>query len=164
MKLAYDALVNGIGEKAADAITAIEESYAKNITDEFIKPTVIIDKNHQPVAVIENEDAVICFNFRTDRCREITEVLTQKDIPEQGMKKLSLHYTTMTQYDHSFKNVKVIFENDDLKNTFGEIISQVSAQAHTDCTKIQKNTHTFLSFSAVAGKNHLMEKDHDTVT
>jgi len=124
VKLAYDALVNGIGEKAADAITAIEESYAKNITDEFIKPTVIIDKNHQPVAVIENEDAVICFNFRTDRCREITEVLTQKDIPEQGMKKLSLHYTTMTQYDHSFKNVKVIFENDDLKNTLGEIISQ----------------------------------------
>lgn len=124
VKLAYDALVSGIGEKTTDAITAIEESYAKNITDEFIKPTVITDKNYLPIAVIKNDDAVICFNFRTDRCREITEVLTQTDIPEQGMKKLSLHYTTMTQYDHSFKNVNVIFENDDLKNTLGEIISQ----------------------------------------
>jgi len=124
VKLAYNALVNGSGEKANDAITSIEESYAKNITDEFIKPTVITDKNLQPIAIIKNDDAVICFNFRTDRCREITEALTQTDIPEQGMKKLSLHYTTMTQYDHSFKNVNVIFENDDLKNTLGEIISQ----------------------------------------
>lgn len=124
VKLAYDAMVNGLGEKAQDAIRAIEESYTKNITDEFIKPTVITDKNQQPVAVIKNDDVVICFNFRTDRCREITEVLTQADIPEQGMKKLSLHYTTMTQYDHSFKNVNVIFENDDLKNTLGEIIAK----------------------------------------
>jgi 2,3-bisphosphoglycerate-independent phosphoglycerate mutase len=123
VKLAYDALVNGVGEKATSAIKAIEESYAKNVTDEFIKPTVIIE-NNQPIATIKNDDVAICFNFRTDRCREITEVLTQTDIPEQGMKKLSLHYTTMTQYDHSFKNVHVIFENDDLKNTLGEIIAQ----------------------------------------
>jgi 2,3-bisphosphoglycerate-independent phosphoglycerate mutase len=123
VKLAYDALVNGTGEKATNAITAIEESYAKNITDEFIKPTVITS-NDKPLATIKNDDVVICFNFRTDRCREITQVLTQTDIPEQGMKKLSLHYTTMTQYDHSFNNVNVIFENDDLKNTLGEIISK----------------------------------------
>jgi 2,3-bisphosphoglycerate-independent phosphoglycerate mutase len=124
VKLAYDALVNGAGEKANDAIKAIEQSYANNVTDEFIKPTVIVDGNQQPLATIKNDDVAICFNFRTDRCREITEVLTQTDIPEQGMKKLSLHYTTMTQYDHSFKNVNVIFENDDLKNTLGEIISK----------------------------------------
>ena len=124
VKLAYDALVNGIGEKSGDAIAAIEQSYEKNITDEFIKPTVIVDDGGQPLAIIKNDDVAICFNFRTDRCREITEVLTQTDIPEQGMKKLSLHYTTMTQYDHSFKNVNVIFENDDLKNTLGEIISK----------------------------------------
>ncbi len=123
IKLAYDAMVNGTGEKSDDAVKAIEESYSKNITDEFIKPTVIIS-NNQPIATIKNDDVVICFNFRTDRCREITQVLTQTDIPEQGMKKLSLHYTTMTQYDHSFKNVNVIFENDDLKNTLGEIISK----------------------------------------
>jgi len=66
----------------------------------------------------------ICFNFRTDRCREITEVLTQNDIPEQGMKKLSLHYTTMTEYDHHFKNVHVMFENDDLKMTLGEVVAK----------------------------------------
>jgi len=123
VKLAYDALVNGIGEKATDAIEAIQRSYSQNITDEFIKPTVITSNDH-PVATIKNDDVVICFNFRTDRCREITQVLTQTDIPEQGMKKLSLHYTTMTQYDHSFKNVNVIFENDDLKNTIGEIIAK----------------------------------------
>src|SRR5579871_43891 len=120
VKLAYDALVNGVGEKAESAVEAVKKSYANNITDEFIKPTVITDNNQQPVATIKDGDVVICFNFRTDRCREITQVLTQTDIPEQGMKKLSLHYTTMTQYDHSFKNVNVIFENDDLKNTIGE--------------------------------------------
>jgi 2,3-bisphosphoglycerate-independent phosphoglycerate mutase len=116
-------MVNGTGEKATDAVEAIEKSYAQNITDEFIKPTVITE-NDQPIATIKNDDVVVCFNFRTDRCREITQVLTQMDIPEQGMKKLSLHYTTMTQYDHSFKNINVIFENDDLKNTLGEIIAK----------------------------------------
>jgi 2,3-bisphosphoglycerate-independent phosphoglycerate mutase len=123
VKLAYDAMVNGIGQRATDAVQAIAQSYEQNITDEFIKP-VVICKNDQPVATIKNDDVVICFNFRTDRCREITQVLTQTDIPEQGMKKLSLHFTTMTQYDHSFKNISVIFENDDLKNTLGEIISK----------------------------------------
>jgi len=85
-KLAYDTLVNGIGEKNTDAADAISKSYEKNITDEFIKPTVIIGKDDQPIATIQNDDVVICFNFRTDRCREITEVLTQKDMPEHGMK------------------------------------------------------------------------------
>jgi len=126
VKLAYDALVNGSGDKNTDASTAIQQSYAKNITDEFIKPTVITGKDQRPLANIQDDDVVICFNFRTDRCREITEVLTQKDMPEQGMKKLSLHYTTMTEYDHHFKNVHVIFQNDDLKNTLGEIISNKS--------------------------------------
>ncbi len=123
VKLAYDALVNAEGPQATNAINAVENNYANNITDEFIKPTVIIE-NGKPVAVIKNDDVVICFNFRTDRCREITEVLTQKDFPEQGMKKLSLNYTTMTKYDESFKNVHVVFENDDLKNTLGEIIAK----------------------------------------
>jgi 2,3-bisphosphoglycerate-independent phosphoglycerate mutase len=124
VKLAYDALVKGTGERATDAISAIENSYARNITDEFIKPVVITGADQQPLATIQNGDTVLCFNFRTDRCREITEVLTQKDMPEFGMKKLSLLYTTMTQYDQSFKNVEVIFMNDDLKNTLGEVISQ----------------------------------------
>jgi 2,3-bisphosphoglycerate-independent phosphoglycerate mutase len=124
VKLAYDALVNGVGEKATDAIAAVENAYAHNITDEFIKPTVVLDSAQQPLATIKNDDVVICFNFRTDRCREITEVLTQMDIPEQGMKHLNLHYTTMTEYDKTFKNVNVVFENDNLNNTIGEVIAQ----------------------------------------
>jgi 2,3-bisphosphoglycerate-independent phosphoglycerate mutase len=124
VKLAYDALVNGVGPKSPDAYVAIEQSYAANITDEFIRPTVITGKDGQPVAVIKDGDVVICFNFRTDRCREITEVLTQKDMPAEGMHKLSIHYTTMTQYDQSFQNIHVVFENDDLKNTIGEVLSK----------------------------------------
>lgn len=124
VKLAYDAMVNGMGETAANGIAAVENAYAQNITDEFIRPTVIVDDNLLPLAKIQDGDVAICFNFRTDRCREITEVLTQKDLPEFNMRKLSLHFTTMTQYDHSFKNVNVVFENDDLKNTLGEILQQ----------------------------------------
>ncbi|MFX6006861.1 2,3-bisphosphoglycerate-independent phosphoglycerate mutase, partial [Acinetobacter baumannii] len=85
----------------------IEASYAAATTDEFILPTVIVNEAGTPLAKISNDEVVICFNFRTDRCREITEVLTQKDFPEFGMEKLSLHYTTMTLYDHSFKNLSV---------------------------------------------------------
>ncbi|MBI1342996.1 MAG: 2,3-bisphosphoglycerate-independent phosphoglycerate mutase [Terrimonas sp.] len=124
VQLAYDALVKGIGEKATDAIAAVEHSYALDITDEFIKPAVIIAEDQQPLATIKDGDVAICFNFRTDRCREITEVLTQKDFPEQGMRKLKLHYTTMTEYDKTFRDVHVIFENDNLVNTLGEVLEQ----------------------------------------
>jgi 2,3-bisphosphoglycerate-independent phosphoglycerate mutase len=124
VKLAYDTLVNGTGQKATDAIAAVENSYKNNITDEFIKPTVVIDEGQQPLAVIKDGDVAICFNFRTDRCREITQVLTQTDFPEFNMKKLSLHYTTMTEYDQTFKNVNIIFDNDNLNNTLGEILEK----------------------------------------
>ena len=124
IKLAYDALVNGVGEKATDAIEAVENSYSKNITDEFIKPTVIIAEDQQPLAKIKDGDVAICFNFRTDRCREITQALTQMDLPDHDMKKLSLHYTTMTEYDKTYKDVNVIFETDNLNNTLGEILEQ----------------------------------------
>ncbi|HEY4337099.1 MAG TPA: 2,3-bisphosphoglycerate-independent phosphoglycerate mutase [Puia sp.] len=122
VQLAYNALVRGVGEKSTDALAAIEQSYHAGVTDEFIKPTVITGEDQQPLALIKDGDYALCFNFRTDRCREITEVLTQQDFPDPGMKKLSLNYTTMTQYDAKFKGVKVIFENDDLKNTLGEIV------------------------------------------
>jgi len=124
IKLAYDALVNGLGEKATDAIEAVENSYNKNVTDEFIKPTVIIAEDQQPLAKINDGDVVICFNFRTDRCREITQVLTQMDLPDHDMKKLSLNYTTMTEYDKTYKDVNVVFETDNLNNTLGEILEQ----------------------------------------
>ena len=124
VKLAYDALVKGDGQKATDAIAAVENSYGNNITDEFIKPTVIINEGQQPLATIKDGDVVICFNFRTDRCREITQALTQNDFPEFQMQKLSLHYTTMTEYDHTYKDVNVIFETDNLNNTLGEIVEK----------------------------------------
>jgi len=123
VKLAYDALVHGVGEKNTAATEAIELSYAQNITDEFIKPAVII-KNGKPVARIKDNDAVICFNFRTDRCREITKALTQADFPVYDMKKLNLHYTTMAEYDATFQNVHIIFDTDNLNNTLGEILEQ----------------------------------------
>jgi 2,3-bisphosphoglycerate-independent phosphoglycerate mutase len=123
VKFAYDALVNAQGPTANSALEAIQENYNNNITDEFIKPTIITE-NGQPIAPIKEGDAVLCFNFRTDRCREITEVLSQKDFAEFGMKKIALHYTTLTKYDETFKNVQVIFENDNLVNTLGDILAQ----------------------------------------
>lgn len=124
VKLAYDAMVKGVGEKATDAVAAVENSYTKNVTDEFIKPTVIVAEDQQPLATIKDGDVAICFNFRTDRCREITQVLTQIDLPEFDMKKLSLNYTTMTEYDKTYNDVNVIFETDNLNNTLGEILQQ----------------------------------------
>lgn len=124
VKLAYDALVKGEGEKATDALAAVENAYARNITDEFIKPTVILDEGQQPLAAIKDGDIAICFNFRTDRCREITQVLTQTDMPDYGMFKLSLDYTTMTEYDQTYKNIHVIFDTDNLNNTLGEILEK----------------------------------------
>lgn len=123
IKLAYDAMVKGVGAQAATAQTCIEQSYAQNVTDEFIKPTVIVE-NGKPVGLIQDGDAAICFNFRTDRCREITKALTQMPFPQQEMVPLQLHYTTMTEYDATFRNVHVIFQNDNLNNTLGEVLER----------------------------------------
>lgn len=146
IKLAYDALVNGSGEKATDAIAAVENSYQKNITDEFIKPTVIIAEDQQPLATIKEGDVAICFNFRTDRCREITQVLTQMEMPEYNMKKLSLHYTTMTEYDSTYQNVNVVFETDNLNNTLGEILQQ-HGRKQIRIAETEKYPHVTFFFS-----------------
>lgn len=124
VKLAYDAMVRGIGEKATDAIAAIEKSYEAGITDEFIQPTIILNEAQEPIATIQNGDVAVCFNFRTDRCREITQVLTQNDYASFEMKRLDLHYTTMTEYDKTFQNIHVIFETDNLNNTLGEVLAE----------------------------------------
>jgi len=146
VKLAYDALVNGSGEKAIDAKLAIETNYANNITDEFIKPTVITRNDQTPIATIKEGDVVLCFNFRTDRCREITEVLSQTDMPGFGMKKLSLQYTTMSEYDKTFNNVSVIFETDNLVNTLGEILSQ-NHKSQIRIAETEKYPHVSFFFS-----------------
>ena len=124
IRLAYDALVNGKGQTARDAVAAVKNAYASGKTDEFILPTVITEENGQPLATIQDDDVVLCFNFRTDRCREMVHVLSQEDLPDFGMHKLRLFFTTMTEYDKSFKNVHVIFENDDLLNTLGQVLSE----------------------------------------
>lgn len=157
IKQAYDALVNGKGDTATDEIIAIENSYRQNITDEFIKPTVIVDEQQHPIATIQDGDAVLCFNFRTDRCREITQVLTQSDFPEQEMKKLNLYYTTMTEYDQNFKNIAVIFDNDNLNNTLGEIIEQ-NGLKQIRAAETEKYPHVTFFFSGGREKEFQGEK------
>ena len=122
IKLAYDALVNGIGEHSTNATTSIEESYTKNVTDEFIHPIIMVNDNNEPITTIKDGDVVIFFNFRTDRGRELTEALSQKDFHEQNMHKLNLHYVTLTNYDDSFKGIKVVFNKDNLTETLGEVL------------------------------------------
>jgi 2,3-bisphosphoglycerate-independent phosphoglycerate mutase len=160
VQLAYDALVKSAGPTATSAVAAIEDSYAANITDEFLKPTVIVDAERKPVGPIKDGDAVICFNFRTDRCREITEVLTQQDHHEQDMHTLQLHYTTMTMYDQKFKNVQVIFENDNLNNTLGEVLS-AAGKKQIRIAETEKYPHVTFFFSGgreepFAGESRIM--------
>ena len=124
VKQAYDVMVSGVGEKTQDALSAIQNSYLNGITDEFLNPVVLTQTNGEPIATIQPDDVVICFNFRTDRGREITSALSQKDFPEQLMHKLPLYYVTMTTYDESFDKVNVMFTKDDLTKTIGEVLSE----------------------------------------
>jgi 2,3-bisphosphoglycerate-independent phosphoglycerate mutase len=154
VKLAYDALVNGSGEKATDAIETVVNSYINNITDEFILPTVITTENGEPIATIKDGDVAICFNFRTDRPREITQVLTQMDLPEFSMKKLSLHFTTMTEYDATYQNIHVVFETDNLNNTLGEILEQ-NGLKQIRAAETEKYPHVTFFFSG--GREKIFE-------
>jgi len=146
VKLAYDLLVKGVGEKTSDPISAVTASYAAGVTDEFIKPIVVVNEKQNPIGTIHEGDVVLCFNFRTDRGREITEVLTQKDFPEQGMKALKLYYVTLTNYDNSFKNVHVIFDKDNLDNTLGEVISK-AVKKQIRIAETEKYPHVTFFFS-----------------
>ena len=164
VKLAYDMLTKGEGKKANDLQQAIQESYDQDVTDEFIKP--IISEQH--FAPIKEGDAVLCFNFRTDRCREITKVLTQQDFPEFDMHKLDLHYTTMTMYDHSFKNVANIFDKDDLNMTLGEILS-LNGRTQLRAAETEKYPHVTFFFSGgrekeFAGEKRIMEPSPKVAT
>ncbi len=146
IKLAYDLLVKGEGRKTQNIPEAIRESYAENISDEFIQPIVFTQKDGSPVATIKEDDVVICFNFRTDRCREITTVLTQQDLREQGMKKLELYYVTMTNYDDSFRNIKIVYDKDHLHNTLGEVLSK-AGKTQVRIAETEKYPHVTFFFS-----------------
>ena len=156
VKKAYDLLVTGKGEKFTSSIDAIETSYSKSITDEFIEP-VVICTNDQPIATIQADDVVISFNFRTDRPREIISCLSQKDFPEFEMKKLPLHLFTMTNYDATFENVHVIFEKDNLKNTLGEVLTKVD-RSQVRIAETEKYPHVTFFFSG--GREENFPKEH----
>lgn len=146
VKLAYDAMVKGIGKKTTEPIKSVEQSYADGVTDEFILPIVVVDEKQQPIGTIKEGDVVLCFNFRTDRGRQITEALTQQDFPEHEMKALSLYYVTLTSYDDSFKKVAVIFNKDNLTNTLGEVISR-AGKKQIRIAETEKYPHVTFFFS-----------------
>ena len=145
IKKAYDLMVHGIGSPAESAVQAIQESYALGKTDEFIEP-IVLTENGLPIGLIEEGDVVVSFNFRTDRPREITSVLTQKEFPEFDMKPLRLEYYTMTNYDATFKNVQVVFEKDNLQNTLGEILSKLD-KTQVRIAETEKYPHVTFFFN-----------------
>ena len=157
VKLAYDVLTKGIGESSQNLIESIQNSYDNGITDEFIKPLVSVDENGKSVATIKEDDAVICFNFRTDRCREITNVLTQTNMPDFEMNTLNLHYTTMTNYDASYKKVNVIYNKNNIKNTLGEVLEQ-NNKSQIRIAETEKYPHVTFFFSGGREAEFIGEK------
>lgn len=153
---AYDAMVNGKGEKATSAIQAVEASYQKEVFDEFIEPTVIYNQD-APVATIGKHDSVICFNFRPDRAREITRTLVDKDFNEFETKKdLDLYYVCMTPYDETLENVEIAFKKEALKNTFGEYISKHGLK-QLRIAETEKYAHVTFFFNG-GEENNMREK------
>ncbi len=146
IKFAYDLMTKGSGEQSQNLAESIQKSYDNGVTDEFIKPIVHIDENGYPFGSIQEEDAVICFNFRTDRCREITTVLTQTNIADFEMQKLNLYYTTMTNYDDNFQKVNVIFDKDNLQNTLGEVVAK-NGLSQIRIAETEKYPHVTFFFS-----------------
>ncbi len=146
VKIAYDALVNATGVKSTDALKSIEESYASNVTDEFIKPIIMTNEKGSAKAQIKADDVVIFINYRTDRGRELTEVLTQKDFPEFGMKTLPLHYNTITNYDETFKNINVIYNTNNLEDTLGEVLEKIGKK-QIRIAETEKYPHVTFFFS-----------------
>jgi 2,3-bisphosphoglycerate-independent phosphoglycerate mutase len=161
VKVGYDLMVHGKGHSFSNPITAMQTSYNRELTDEFVEPSVMVSpQTGMPIAKIEADYVVICFNFRTDRLREITTVLTQEDMPEHKMKTLPLQYFTMTRYDENFKGVQVIFDKEDLKDTFGEVISQLGLK-QLRIAETEKYPHVTFFFSGgrdepFAGEDRIM--------
>ena len=168
IRKAYDLMVHGKGAAVRSAIEVFQQSYENNITDEFIEPHFIADKNDNPISTIHADDIVICFNYRTDRCREITRALHQEDLLEYNMKKLPLYYVTMTNYDDSFEGVHVLFQKDNLKNTLGDVIASVGKK-QIRIAETEKYPHVTFFFSGgreipFEGEKRLMVSSHKVAT
>ncbi|MBC7614964.1 MAG: 2,3-bisphosphoglycerate-independent phosphoglycerate mutase [Pedobacter sp.] len=157
VKLAYDVMVNGIGLPGTNAMEEIQKSYFNGITDEFVKPIVMVDAFGNPIAKIKEGDVVMCFNYRTDRGREITSALSQKDYPDFGMKNLSLYYVTMTTYDENFDHIKVMFTKDDLSQTLGEVL-EANHKKQIRIAETEKYPHVTFFFSGGREKKFNLEK------
>ncbi len=156
IKKGYDLMVHGKGKYFKDPVEAIKSSYEDGVTDEFIEPVVIVDENKEPRGTIQEGDVVICFNFRTDRLRQITTVLSQEDMPDYNMKKLDLYYVTMTQYDKDFENVHVIFSKPDLTNTMGEVLAS-NGLKQLRIAETEKYAHVTFFFSG--GREVVFDKE-----
>ena len=146
VKLAYNLLVNGFGTKSTNAYQSVVASYAHNVTDEFIEPICMVDENLEPIATIKDDDVVIFFNFRTDRGRELTEVLSQIDLHEFNMHKLNLYFVTMTNYDETYQNVHVIYDKDNVTETLGEVLEK-SNKKQIRIAETEKYPHVTFFFS-----------------
>jgi len=157
VKLTYDALVEGIGEKSVNALDSINESYQENITDEFIKPIIMVDENDKPKASIKKDDVVIFFNFRTDRGRQLTEVLSQNNNEEFNMHKIPLYFVTLTNYDKTFKDIKVVYNTDNIENTLGEVLERANKK-QIRIAETEKYPHVTFFFSGGREKEFDGEK------
>lgn len=146
VKKAYDLLVKGIGMPSRNAVLSIADSYINEVTDEFIEPIVMVDEHNKPVATIEDGDIVIFFNFRTDRGRQLTEVLSQISLPEFGMQKLDLYFVTLTSYDESYKDVHVVYNKDNINNTLGEVLER-AGKTQLRMAETEKYPHVTFFFS-----------------
>ena len=146
VKLAYDLLVNGTGTKTLNPVENIKESYTNDVTDEFIQPLIVTDTNNNPLSTIKEDDVVVFFNFRTDRGRELTETLSQKDFHEQNMHKLNLYYVTLTNYDDKYSNVHVVYDKDNITETLGEVLEKANKK-QIRIAETEKYPHVTFFFS-----------------
>ena len=156
IKEAYDLLVHGKGRTATDVVKAIQESYDQGVTDEFVKPIVIVDKENKAIGTIQEGDVIVFFNFRNDRARELTIVLTQQDMHEYGMHTIPLHYCTMTPYDATFKGLHVIYGKENVSNTMGEVISAAGLK-QLRIAETEKYAHVTFFFSG--GREEVFENE-----
>jgi len=157
VKDAYDLLVHGKGRAAGNVVTALQESYDKGVTDEFVKPIVIVDEESKPLGTIQEGDVIVFINFRNDRAKELTIALTQKDMPEHGMHTIPLHYCTMTPYDATFEGLHVIYDKDNVTNTMGEVVS-AAGLSQLRIAETEKYAHVTFFFSG--GREAVYENEN----
>ncbi len=156
IKEAYDLIVHGTGTKTKDILTAMKASYEMEVTDEFMKPIVVVDEKDEPIGTLKEGDVVVFFNFRNDRAKELTIVLTQKDMPEFGMKTIPLHYCTMTPYDATFRGLHIIYPKENADNTIGEVLSS-AGRTQLRIAETEKYAHVTFFFSG--GREEIFQNE-----